>query len=85
MLILELPYLQRYVKEDFWDVIVKTYPLCETDAVWESLFLMMTEFEKNAMGVAEQLHFQYSFDEAKKVKEYLKHVQNLPADAKEFN
>ncbi|MFJ7725274.1 aminoglycoside 6-adenylyltransferase [Neobacillus sp. NPDC097160] len=75
-------YLQRYVKDDLWDVIVKTYPTCKSDAVWEALFLMTNEFEKVALEVADQFQFEYPFEEAKRVKNYLKHVQKLPVDAK---
>lgn len=77
-------YLDRYVDEDTWSRLLKTYPSGEYDEVWKSLFIMADLFERTAVYVAGELHFQYPFAEAERVRQYLKHVKNLPSDAKKL-
>ncbi|WP_166703040.1 aminoglycoside 6-adenylyltransferase [Bacillus albus] len=64
-------YLERYVNKDIWERLLKTYPNGEYKQVWNSLFEMIRLFEQVAIEVADILEYQYPYEEANKVKDYL--------------
>lgn len=74
-------FLKRYVSHERWCSIKRTYPVCEYEEVWDSLFIMIEEFEKVTLEVAEQLKFNYSLQESAQMISYLEHVRQLPTDA----
>lgn len=77
-------YLERYVDEKSWERLLATYPSGDYSDVWNALFTATDLFEQTAIFVAEELEFQYPCEEAKRVKQHLKHVKNLPFDTKEI-
>lgn len=77
-------YLKRYVDEETWTKLLMTYPSGDYEHVWKALFIMTDLFEQVAIEVADHLHDKYPHEEAKKVKQYLTHVQSLPPDATEI-
>ncbi|MGE7690349.1 aminoglycoside 6-adenylyltransferase [Lysinibacillus sp. NPDC097214] len=64
-------YLERYVTKDIWERLMKTYPNGDYEHVWNSLFEMICLFEQVAIEVADILEYQYPYEEANKVKDYL--------------
>jgi len=64
-------YLERYVNKDIWERLLKTYPTVDYEQIWNSLFEMISLFEQVAFEVADSLDYQYPYEEANKVKEYL--------------
>lgn len=77
-------YLNRYVDEETWTKLLMTYPSGDYEHVWKALFIMTNLFEQVAIEVADDLNEKYPYEETKKVKPYLTHVQNLPPDATEI-
>lgn len=77
-------YLKRYVDEQIWEKLMHTYPCGDYDQVWRSLFSMTALFERVALEVGKQCEYDYSVDEADKVKSYLKHVYKLQPNAAEI-
>ncbi|MBD1381839.1 aminoglycoside 6-adenylyltransferase [Metabacillus arenae] len=74
-------YLDRYVDKPLWGKILMTYPSGDYENSWNALFGMTDIFEQTAIYVSEKLNFEYRYEEAERVKKYLKHVQSLPSDA----
>ncbi|EMK2598204.1 aminoglycoside 6-adenylyltransferase [Bacillus cereus] len=64
-------YLERYANKDIWESLLKTYPNGEYKQGWDSLFEMIHLFEQVAIEVADVLEYQYPYEEANKVKDYL--------------
>ncbi|MGE7997734.1 aminoglycoside 6-adenylyltransferase [Lysinibacillus sp. NPDC093190] len=64
-------YLERYVNKDIWKRLMKTYPSGDYEQVWNSLFETIDLFEQIAIEVADILEYQYPFEDANKVKQYL--------------
>lgn len=64
-------YIKNYLANDIWKRLMKTYPAGEYAHVWYSLFEAIHLFEQVAIEVATILGYQYSFEDASKVKTYL--------------
>ncbi|WP_221567930.1 aminoglycoside 6-adenylyltransferase [Alkalihalobacillus sp. TS-13] len=64
-----------------WQAFVATYSGPDYENIWDSLFMMCELFRKKAIHVADHFGYEYSYDDDKKVSEYLKRVQKLPKDA----
>ncbi|MGE7768789.1 aminoglycoside 6-adenylyltransferase [Peribacillus sp. NPDC096540] len=64
-------YLKGYIDNDIWDRLMKTYPNGDYEQVWNSLFETIDLFEQVAIEVASNLDYQYPFEDANKVKQYL--------------
>ncbi|WP_078380060.1 aminoglycoside 6-adenylyltransferase [Sutcliffiella halmapala] len=77
-------YLKRYVTNETWEKLLKTYPSGDDEQIWKALFIMTDLFEEVANEVADKLSYIYPLKEAEKVKRYLKRVQGLPEDAMEI-
>lgn len=76
-------YLERYLSEDVWARFLHTYPSAGIQAIWDAVFIMCELFEETAKNVASELNFDYNLEDACNSMEYLKHVRQLPKDAKE--
>ena len=75
-------YFKKYLKPKIWERLVRTYSRGEYDDLWESLFEACAVFTELASEVAKYFGFNYPSDEYKKVEKYLKHIKDLPKDAK---
>ncbi|MFE3572879.1 aminoglycoside 6-adenylyltransferase [Lysinibacillus sp. NPDC059133] len=64
-------YLKSYLDNEIWERLMKTYPNGDYEQVWNSLFETIDLFEQVAIEVASILEYQYPFEDAKKVKQYL--------------
>ena len=58
------------------------YNLSDYERCWDALFLMIDLFRKTAVYVADKLNFTYNTEDDKNVYAYLRHIKNLPANAK---
>ncbi|MEH6942729.1 aminoglycoside 6-adenylyltransferase [Bacillus sp. JJ722] len=77
-------FLKRYVSQEIWERLLKTYPSGSYESVWFALYTLTELFEEVAMEVANYFDYSYPIDEANKVKQYHKHVQTLPPNATEI-
>lgn len=77
-------YFQKYLEPEFWEMLQNTFSDASYENTWEALFAMCDLFRKVAIPIAEQLGFDYPFDDDRRVTAHLKHVRTLPKDAKEI-
>ena len=64
-------YLKRYLNNEMWERLMKTYPTGDYEQVWHALFETTGLFEQVAIEVASNLEYQYPSEDANKVKQYL--------------
>ncbi len=77
-------YLKNYLPPQTWQKLLATYPSGEEAALWQALFTMMDLFEETAQEVAARLHFTYDQKLARNSRSYVRHIHELPRDAKEI-
>lgn len=77
-------YFKKYLPETYWEMYEKTYADSDYENVWNSIFITCELFQILAKDVAEYLMITYPFDDDRKMTGYLKHVRELPVDAKEI-
>lgn len=75
-------YLESYLPKETFDKFLRTYNLSDYERCWDALFLLIDLFRKTAVYVAEKLNFTYNTEDDKNVYAYLRHIRNLPANAK---
>ncbi|ETI68250.1 aminoglycoside 6-adenylyltransferase [Neobacillus vireti] len=77
-------YFKKYLSESYWEMYEKTYSDYDYGNFWGAIFTTCELFRRLAEEVADNLLFTYPMEDDKNMTEYLKHVRNLPADAKEI-
>lgn len=77
-------YLKKYVSEDIWNKLMITFNMSDYESAWKSLIAVCEIFEEIAPKVGEKLNYTYDYDEGKRSFEYIKHIKELPEDAKEI-
>ena len=77
-------YLKKYLNAKEWEMLRNTYATARLEEAWSALFLLTELFENTTQKVAFYLNFQYEINESDKVKAYLKHVYQLPREAKQI-
>lgn len=76
-------YMERYVSEAIYRRYLATYSVAETEAIWDSVFVMCDLFHEIAAELSEAMDCPYDDTEAENGMAYLEHVRRLPGDAKE--
>lgn len=64
-------YLEKFISEDIWNKLMKTYPSSDYGEVWKSLYIAIELFEEVAKDVADKQGFRYNQKEANNVKIYV--------------
>jgi len=77
-------YLEKYLPEEEWQEVLSTFPNGSYESIWKALFGMCDLFHSTAIFVADNLDFNYSYEEDKKVNAYLKRVERLSPDGSEI-
>lgn len=77
-------YLRRYLAEDCYKKLMKTYPPAEEEAIWRSVFEMCDLFDETARKTGRGLGYAYNEKEAHHSRLYLDCTYALPKEAKEF-
>jgi len=75
-------YLQKYLEPDVWKEFEQTYTDSNYDNIWNSLFVFYKLFNKTAKSVGQEYGFQFPEEAGKRALEFLKHIKQLPEDAK---
>ncbi len=75
-------YFKRYLPESYWVMYEQTYSDGNQETMWNSIFVTCELFRTLAEEVAEYFSFTYPIQDDKNMTEYLKHVRELPVDAK---
>ena len=76
-------YLYKWIGQEEYQKYLDTYFGGNVNEAWKAIFSMCGLFNSVAEFVAEELGYTYNKKEAKAAEEFLKHVKNLPQDAKE--
>lgn len=76
--------LKSCLEPEVWDELMKTYSDAKIDRTWCALETFCVLFRKIAVRVAEQFGYAYPYDDDRRVFTHLRHVRNLPRDAKEI-
>jgi aminoglycoside 6-adenylyltransferase len=77
-------YFRKYLEPELWDLLQTTYADAEYNRTWDALLAMGNLFRRTAVPVGEHFGFPYPFDEDRKVSAHMKHVRNLPKNAREM-
>lgn len=70
-------YLNRWIPEDQWNILLKTYPRADTEEIWNAVFIMCDLFEESAAEVAQGLSLRQNCIEAENSRKYLEDVHAL--------
>ncbi|MBD5514439.1 MAG: aminoglycoside 6-adenylyltransferase [Lachnospiraceae bacterium] len=76
-------YLYRWIGEEEYQLYLNTYFGGNVEEAWQAVFSMCDLFESVTEYVAEGLGYTYNREEGKAAAAFLKHVHDLPKDAKE--
>ncbi|MFZ5967079.1 MAG: aminoglycoside 6-adenylyltransferase [Bacillota bacterium] len=77
-------YFKKYLPESHWRMYQGTYSDGSNENVWNSIFTASELFRTLAEDVAKYFNFIYPTDDDVEMTKYLKHVRQLPVDAKEI-
>ncbi|THE13656.1 aminoglycoside 6-adenylyltransferase [Bacillus timonensis] len=75
-------YFKQHLPDSYWQQYEKTYSDHHDDNFWNSIFVTCELFRRLGREVAENLAFAYPVEDDRNMTEYLRHVRNLPKDAK---
>lgn len=75
-------YLQRFLKPEPWNSLLRTWSTADYEAAWDTLEVMGDLFRETALTVAAHFGFDYPHGEDQRVSAHLRHVRTLPSDAK---
>jgi aminoglycoside 6-adenylyltransferase len=76
-------FLKRYVDDEFYEILLLTYPDAAPENVWRAVFLMAEIFDQTARRVAGRLDFEYHAEESENVVKYLENIKNKGEDRSE--
>lgn len=77
-------FYNKYLEQDVYERFLLTYSDASSTSTWRTAYNCIELFRDTALKVAAQLGYSYPFEEDQKVLAFLKHVQQLPKDAKEI-
>jgi aminoglycoside 6-adenylyltransferase len=77
-------YLEKYLEPDLWQLLMKTYSDADYEHTWQALFAMGDLFRKIAILVADHFLFDYPYGDDERVSAHLRHIHDLPRDAREM-
>jgi len=77
-------YMNKYLQAEIYQQYLKSYSIAETDDLWNSVFIMCDLFNKISLELSKKSNFTYNMTEAENSLNFLKHVKDLPKNAKEI-
>lgn len=75
-------YMKKFLPEAYWGMYKDTYSDSSYESMWNSIFTACELFRILAKDVAEYFQYTYNAKEDVNMTQYLKHVRELPVDAK---
>ena len=69
-------YLDRYLPDQIWRRLLRTYPVAGVEEIWEALAETCRLFDDTAVKLAESLGYSYNVEEARRCLEYLEKVRS---------
>jgi len=77
-------YIEKYLEPELWQLLLRTYSDADYEHTWDALLMMGDLFQRIAIPVAEHFGFTYPYGDDERVSAHLRHVRDLPRDAKEM-
>lgn len=77
-------YMDKYLEPELWQLLLQTYSDADYERTWQALFAMVELFRKVAISVADHFGYDYPYGDDQRVSTHLRHVRDLPQDAKEM-
>jgi len=77
-------YLEKYLEPELWGLLLRTYSDADYDRTWVALLSMGELYRCIAIPVAEYFGFVYPYGDDVRVSAHLRHVRDLPRDAREM-
>jgi len=75
-------YIKQSIDPQIWTQLEKTYADSHSEHIWESIFAMGDLFRQLGEFVANHFGFHYPSRDDKNVTTYLRHIRQLPQDAR---
>ena len=76
-------HFKQHLEPDLWNLLLETYTDADYDHTWEAMEKMCQLFRITSRAVADHFGFEYPYED-EKVTAHLKHVRELPKDAREM-
>lgn len=77
-------YLEKYLEPELWQLLLRTYSDADYGHTWDALLMMGNLFRRIAIAVAEQFGFAYPHGDDERVSAHMRHIRDLPRNAKEM-
>ncbi len=77
-------YLERFLDPDLWQLLLQTYSDADYSHTWQALLTMGDLFRKVAIPVAEKFGYTYPYGDDERVSAHLRHIRDLPRNAREM-
>jgi aminoglycoside 6-adenylyltransferase len=77
-------YLEKYLEPELWGLLLQTFSDADYEHTWQALVTMGDLFRQIAIPVAQHFGFDYPYGDDERVSAHLRHVHDLPRDAKEM-
>ncbi len=77
-------YYEQYLDPELWQLLIRTYSDAGYESTWNALFTMCELFRILAIPVSNHFHFRYLEEDDRKVSAHLRHIRNLPIDARKM-
>jgi aminoglycoside 6-adenylyltransferase len=75
-------YFKKHLEPHLWDMYFRTYSDSSYENLWKALFASCDLFREMAQKVGDHFGFEYPYGDDERVTAHLKHIKNLPKDAK---
>ena len=75
-------YFKKCLEPEIWTQLESTYADAQPEHIWNSLFAMGDLFRHTSQYVAKLFGFNYPERDDRNVTDFLRHIRNLPQDAK---
>jgi len=75
-------YLQKYISKKDWSEYKKTFSDSDFNNIWKSIFILCELFKKFSKSVAKEYSFCFPDKELTDAIQFLKHVKDIPDNAK---
>lgn len=77
-------YYKNFLSERHYNMYKATYSDAEYENIWKAVFTAGELFRELAIEVGEHFNYDYLHEDDRKVTAFMKHIKNLPKDAKEI-
>ncbi len=74
--------MKKYLPESYWEMYKETYSDSNYENMWNAIFTACELFRILAKDVAQYFQYTYNTKDDANMTMYLKHVRELPIDAK---